>query len=156
MTTLRVKLIYFNQRWNVYMYTTAKTGWVDSEWLYKYEQEVKTMVTPEGHMYEARLRKHTHDVLPAYSYGHYFFERNHRPGHDGEWSSRCEIINKEFDINIIEVAIDQCSMAVPYEWLKRLMGNLVVWGEGCCGPEITHVHGMENVWDNVFEFHKDI
>lgn len=119
---MQIKLCWFNQHWNVYLYTI---GGYDS-WNVKNTKIIRDE-RPE-HAGEYRLREYDCVEIPIFSFGFMADDKHHRPGHGGEWSSNSSNINKIFGTNIIEVAVDQVSVAVPIEWLKELLGDNVEWG----------------------------
>jgi hypothetical protein len=142
---MQIKLCYFNQHWNVYLYT--EEGY--EGWIRKMHQAV--IPNEEG---EYRLRKYDCSEAPIFSFGYMYNEENahKRPGHGGEWSSNSMTINKVFGTNLIEVAIDQMSVAVPLDWLKKLLGKKVIWGKSHGWPDITHIKGIANEYEKWVEF----
>lgn len=142
---MQIKLCYFNQRWNVYLYTTQQGDhgkW--KEWLHNEHTQTKPRYDQKGNIEgEYRLRDYQHpEGFPIYSFGFMYNDANskHRPEHGGEWSSNSEAINKEFGIDLIEIAFDQISVAVPFDWLKKLLGDQVIWK----GREIIEIKGYSN------------
>src|SRR5437868_4060870 len=119
MTQLQVTLIYINEYWNVYMETEEGS----SKWYSKY---VTNGIFRNGGEY--KLRFHAHEDLYIYSFGFLADDPTQRPGHKGEWSSNAQHINKLFDMELTEVAIDNVAVAVPVQWLKTLFGDRVTWG----------------------------
>ena len=141
---MTIKLCYFNQHWNIYLYSNDedKNKW--SKHMY-----LTTIIHHEDFDREYRLRKYEHPEIPClYFFGVYYYDKNKRPGHDGEWSSRSEVINPIFGKDLYEVAVDQTSMAVSLKWLKELLGDKVVWGPfPVWGEVITSVIGENNTPD---------
>lgn len=135
---MTLKLCYFNQHWNIYFYSKQGIRWED----WSKNPEVSTVDTEEG---QFRLRKYNHPEIPVFSFGLWLYNPKGRPGHGGEWSSNSQSINREFDTNLLEIALDQLSAAVPIDWLKAVMGNKVTWTEhDIYGYIITDVKGEEN------------
>lgn len=133
---MQIKLCYFNQHWNIYLYTK---GGYDS-WIN--DVETTTITDNRG---EYRLRKYNQGTIPLYAFGFMAKEPKERPGHGGEWSSNSTQINKVFGTDLYEVAVDQISAAVPLEWLKEQLGDRVVWSSDPIYREfITEIKGEEN------------
>jgi hypothetical protein len=133
---MEAKLCYFNQHWNIYLYTgNGYESWCHDETLETKRSEEK------NHHGEYRLRKYEHPEIPIYSFGFFADDESRRPGHGGEWSSNAKHINTIFGTELIEVALDQISVAVPLPWLKELLGDNVVWtgGDNICVNEIISV-----------------
>jgi hypothetical protein len=107
--------------------------------------ELTTARRDEGtHTGEYRLRKYEHPEIPVYDFGFWTDEPKLRPGHGGEWSSNSEAINKVFGTNLLEIALDQLSVAAPIDWIKEKIGDAVVWEEAdIWGHIITEVKGVE-------------
>lgn len=144
---MEIRLCYFNQHWNIYLYTTTheEYGAYDT-WINNCEE--KTIQVDTG---EYRLRKYSHPAIPIHSFGFMYDEAhaNQRPGHRGEWSSNSTAINRMFNTTLLEVAVDQISVAVPIEWLKELLGDRVIWEtHDIYGHIITHVVGHPNKYES--------
>src|SRR5262245_29048425 len=137
---MKIKLCYFNQHWNVYFYTEGGCGsWLDNP---------ETQTKQDGDRGEYRLRKYNHPEIPIYSFELWLNDASHRPGHGGEWSSNSMSINRAFGTNLLEVAVDQISVAVPVLWLKAVLGTQVTWKpDDIYGWKITGVKGAENEYD---------
>lgn len=68
-----------------------------------------------------RLTTHSTDAgVNVYSFGFLPDDVNDRPGHGGEWSSRCEIINQIFDVNLIQCVINSWAASVEVKDLLRI------------------------------------
>ncbi len=133
-----LKLCYFNQHWNIYFYSE---GISYNDWLK--EPELQTITEDRG---EYRLRKYKHPEIPIHSFGFMANEGEYKPGHGGEWSSNSVAINNVFKTNLLEVDVDQISVAVPIDWLKKVMRDNVTWKEDhIYGYKITDVRNQENI-----------
>lgn len=68
-----------------------------------------------------RLTTYSTDAgVNVYSYGFLTDDLNERPGHGGEWSSRCDIINQVFDVNLTECSVNSWSASIDVEDLLRI------------------------------------
>lgn len=140
---MQVKLCYYNQHWNIYLYTTE--GY--TKWLENYDQS--TIKIDSG---EFNLRVYNHPEIPIHSFGFMASNPKERPGHGGEWSSNSGQINKVFGTNLYEVAVDQISVAVPMDWLKTILGARVTWEPNSIwGEWIVNVKGEANAQDKWVE-----
>lgn len=148
---MKIKLVYFNEIWNVYLYTDNRN------WMFQTPELLTIKDEIEGHEGEYRVRKYAHPEIPIHTFGWMADNPKQRPGHGGEWSSNSITINKIFKTNLIEIAVDQLSCSVPITWLKELLGNKVQW-ETCpyyYGEKIVSVDGFKNktmgevVFDNL-------
>jgi hypothetical protein len=143
---MQVKLCYFNQHWNIYLYTGTNKGFYDAPWINIKPTEQVIVRGDEG---EYRLRTYSHPDIPVLcSFGFWYYDEKRRPGHGGEWSSNSRVINEVFGTDLYEVALDQISMAVSLKWLKEVLGDKVVWEpDDIWGSIITHVKGEKNEHD---------
>lgn len=153
---MQIKLCWFNQRWNIYLYTNNQEGdyYKDSNtWSNNPLQTVIRDENPE-HSGEYRLRTYEHPQnIPVYGFGFFADDPKKRPGHGREWSSNSTTINQVFNTNLTEVALDNISIAVPRDWLEKVMGDKVIWTP--CryyGKSITEVPSCPNPkWDQWIE-----
>lgn len=68
-----------------------------------------------------RLTTYSTDAgVNVYSYGFLTDDLNERPGHGGEWSSRCEIINQVFDVNLMECSVNSWAVSIDVDDLLRI------------------------------------
>lgn len=137
---MRIRLCYFNQHWNIYLYTKhGAKSWIN------FEPTLQTKRREGKDSGEYRLRSYACLEAPIYSFGFFCDDPKKRPGHGGEWSSNHTSINQVFGVNLYEIAIDQMSVAVPLEWLKQLLGDRVKWQpDEIWGEWIKSVEGGNN------------
>lgn len=140
---MQAKLCYYNEHWNIYLY--SKTQEDSSQWKEWIKTEKQITKPTDGG--EFRLRTYSHPEIPIHTFGIFYNDSKKRPGHDGEWSSRAEVINEEFGVDLLDISVDQIAVAVPVEWIKKLLGDNVTWQEAdTYGHIITHVKGEENIY----------
>lgn len=133
---MKVKLCYFNNHWNVYLFSNTDFDWKD-----------KTLKTSKNERGEFRLREYKHPEITVFSFGFMCHNPVERPGHGGEWSSNSKAINEVFGTDLIEVALDNVSCAVSLKWLKELLGDKVIWEpDDIYGHWITEIPGTEKEW----------
>jgi len=137
---MQVKLCYFNQHWNIYLYTTDDSKYGEYD-LWSNNPSIKTINADHG---EYRLRQYLHPAgIPVFSYGLFAHDPKQRPGHGGEWSSNTNTINRVFSTTLLEAALDSIAVAFPITWLKDLLGDQVTWDtHDIYGHWITHVKGI--------------
>lgn len=130
---MQIKMCYINQHWYVYLYVNDVFN----------AHEVKTVRNDRG-VY--RLSKFSHDEIPeAYNFGFMADNPQERPGHGGEWSSNSNAINQAFGTNIWEIAVNNVSISVPFDWLVKLLGDDVDWQDDDIYIKwIKNVKGIEN------------
>jgi hypothetical protein len=107
---MKLKIDFFNGHENFRLENLNLTG----------EVAIKTL-RDEDRGGTWRLTTHyTDGGVNVYSFGFLTDDLNERPGHGGEWSSRCEIINKVFDENLTECAINSWAASVDVQDLLRI------------------------------------
>jgi|688.fasta_scaffold17891_19 hypothetical protein len=138
---MQIKFCYFNQHWNIYLYSGDGNNSLNPKWLDNKETITKD---EDGGIY--RLTKYEHpEGIPVHTFGFLTHNVKHRPGHGGEWSSNSTAVNKVFNVDIYEIALDQISVAVPMVWLKELLGDKVVWEpDTVYGEWISEIKEYEN------------
>jgi len=134
---MKIKLCWFNQHWNVYLYSD------DSLWIGNRTEKIIRDETP-GHEGEYRLREYKHAEIPIFTFGFFADDAKQRPGHGGEWSSNSPVINRVFGTTLREIAVDQMSVAVPIEWLKELLGDNVEWGASMWSPNYLEIKSAKD------------
>ena len=135
---MKVKLCYYNQHWNIYLYSEDQ----NLKWW-----ENRTLKTVQDNRGEFRLREHKHPEIPVFTFGFMCNNPKERPGHGGEWSSNSTAINKVFGTDLIEIALDQLACSVSIKWIKELLGDKVKWStDSIYGHMITEVIGHENTY----------
>jgi hypothetical protein len=137
-----IKAEYYNSHWNIFIHSKSNRSMsVFKDWIEK-ETEQVIPYDDEG---EFRLRTYSHPEIPClHSFGLYLFDAKQRPGHGGEWSSRTQIINHIFDVNLMECAVDGIAMAVDRQWLKDLLGDNAKWAHNdSYGEYIVEIKGRD-------------
>ncbi len=112
---ITVKTCYFNETFNVYLYTDRT------------EQPVKVKETirnlSEGRF---RLTEYTKCGLTYYTFGLLTHDERKRPGHKGEWSSNEHTVKELFDLDLIGVGLDGLAVSIKHDDLLNLV-NLDVY-----------------------------
>lgn len=139
---MQIRLCYFNEHWNIYLYSTDHTKYGE----YNLWSDNVHEITKRIENGEFRLRDYIHPQgIPVYTFGLMLDNPKERPGHGGEWSSNSRSILMIFNINLLEVALDGIAVAVPIQWIKDVLGDQVIWeDDDIYGYKITHVKGHSN------------
>jgi hypothetical protein len=107
---MKLKIDFFNGHENFTLVNVNLTG----------EDATKTL-RDEERKGTWRLTTHYTDAgVNIYSFGFLTDDLNSRPDHGGEWSSRCEIINKVFNENLTECGVNSWAASVDVQDLLRI------------------------------------
>lgn len=131
---MKTKLCWFNQQWNIYL--SSEKG----ERCWNKLDDIFRHINSDSGIF--RLTMYEVETYIFYTYGLIMDNVEDRPGHGGEWSSRCAIINPIFGINTTEVFLDGISVAVDVEVLRELIGaNFIIKSSMGGGKEILSTDG---------------
>lgn len=107
---MKLKIDFFNGYENFKLENINVTGEVSTKTLYDDSSDGQWRLTTYS----------TDAGINVYSFGFLPDDVNERPDHGGEWSSRCDIINQVFDVNLTECAINSWAASVEVKDLLRI------------------------------------
>ena len=123
---MKIKLCWFNQRWNVYLESEGGYNkWETKEVLHKDQ---------DGGMY--RLTTYNVEGYDIYTFGLLTHDIRRRPGHGGEWSSNAQNINEVFGVNLTEIGMDRIAASIDIDVLRVLLGPEYKVVPYSCGHEV--------------------
>lgn len=131
---MKIKLCWFNQHWNVYLYSPKG----DRSW----EIIEVTHKDQDGGMY--RLTKYNVDGETIYTFGLLTHDLKARPGHGGEWSSNPQNINRVFGLNLIHIGMDNVAASIDLDRLKYMLGAKYKIVETNWGYEVLDTEESEH------------
>lgn len=120
---MRGKLCYFNQTFNVYLYSISERY---EDW--KTVKETKLRIQNDSATF--RLTEYEVEGFTFYSFGILCDKMEDRPGHKGEWSSNQTMVKELFGLELLPIGLDGIGVSMSYENISKVI-NPDVFQRGC-------------------------